>query len=129
MSEHRVEAVILTYRPDERFAEAVRRLERQDYPLERIHVINTVSGIFPEEIENMPGISVTHIRPEEFDHGGTRDMGFALSEAEILVFMTQDALPANTKMIGELVKPLLDSDKVGVSYARQLPAEDCDEIE
>lgn len=77
----------------------------------------------------MSGVSVTHIEPEEFDHGGTRDMGFALSDAEILVFMTQDALPADREMLGELVKPLLKSERVGVSYARQLPAKGCDVIE
>mgnify|MGYP006922413420 CR=1 FL=1 len=43
--------------------------------------------------------------------------------------MTQDALPADKDMIGELVKPLLASKGVGVSYARQLPAKGCDEIE
>ena len=130
MNERRcVDVVILTYRPDERFMEELKRLGKQDYPIGQIHVINTESGQFPEEAESLPGVSVTHILPQEFDHGATRDMGFALSKAEILVFMTQDALPADRKLIGELVKPLLASKRVGVSYARQLPEEGCDEIE
>ena len=129
MSKLCVDVVILTYRPDERFIEELRRLKRQEEPVGWIYVINTKSGTFPEEVEHMPGISVVHIEPEDFDHGRTRDMGFALSEAEILVFMTQDALPADRKLIGELTKPLLCSEKVGVSYARQLPAKGCDEIE
>lgn len=130
MNERRcVDVVILTYRPDERFIEELRRLGKQDYPIGQIHVINTESGQFPKEAESLPGVSVTHILPQEFDHGATRDMGFALSKAEILVFMTQDALPADRKLIGELVKPLLASKRVGVSYARQLPEEGCDEIE
>lgn len=129
MSKLCVDVVILTYRPDERFIEELRRLKRQEEPVGWIYVINTKSGTFPEEVEHMPGISVVHIEPEDFDHGRTRDMGFALSEAEILVYMTQDALPADRKLIGELTKPLLCSEKVGVSYARQLPAKGCDEIE
>jgi len=125
----RVDVVILTYRPDGRFQEAIRRLKRQRYPIGQIYVINTRTESFPEEVERMPGVSVTHIRQEEFDHGGTRDMAFSLSDAEILVFMTQDALPADTKMVGALVKPLLESEQIGVSYARQLPAKGCDTIE
>ncbi len=123
------DVVILTHRPDERFMEILRRLGKQDYPVGRIHVINTESGRFPREAESLPGVSVTHIRPEEFDHGATRDLGFALSEAGIVVFMTQDALPADRKMIGELVRPLLASGSIGVSYARQLPAKGCGGIE
>lgn len=130
MSEQsRVDVVILTYRPDSRFMEALRRLKRQRYPIGHIFVINTRSEFFPEEAGHMPGVSVIHIGKEEFDHGGTRDMGFALSDADILVLMTQDALPADTEMIGELVKPFFESKRVGVSYARQLPAKGCDFIE
>ena len=125
----RVDVVILTYRPDSRFMEALKRLKRQRYPIGHIFIINTRAEFFPEEAEHMRGVSVTHIRKDEFDHGGTRDMGFALSDADILVFMTQDALPANVEMVGELVKPLLVSERVGVAYARQLPAKGCDTIE
>lgn len=124
-----VDVMIPTFHPDKRFIELLKRLERQTYPVRHIYVINTRSGCFPKEVEQMPGIRVIHITPEEFDHGATRDLGFALSDAEFLVFMTQDAVPANTKLIEELVEPLLASGQVGVSYARQLPAKDCDMIE
>ena len=36
-------------------------------------------------------IEVTHIRQEEFDHGGTRNMGASISQADIVLYMTQDA--------------------------------------
>lgn len=124
-----VDVIIPTFRPDDKFEELLRRLGKQNYPIRHIHVINTKSGFFPEEVEQMHGVSVTHIDPTKFDHGATRDMGFTLSDAEILVFMTQDAIPANTRLIEELVKALKQTDRVGVSYARQLPAEDCDFIE
>lgn len=124
-----VDVVIPTYRPDVRFEELLRRLGKQNYPIRRIYVINTKSGTFPEKVERMPGVGVTHISLSEFDHGATRDMGFSLSDADILVFMTQDAVPANTRLIEELVKALKQTDRVGVSYARQLPAKNCDMIE
>lgn len=124
-----VDAVILTYRPDECLGEIVRRLKMQSCPVRQIYLINTRSGEFPEELAKTQGVTVKHIEPEEFDHGATRDLGFALSDADFLVFMTQDAVPADRGLIGELMKPLLASDRVGIAYARQLPAKDCDVIE
>ena len=43
----------------------------------------------------MPGVIVTHIEPEEFDHGATRDLGMRLTDAPVVVYMTQDAVPAD----------------------------------
>ncbi len=127
--ESNVDVVILTYHPDARFREGLYRLKKQDYPIGRIYIINTKSDSFPEDVEQMDGIEVRHIGHEEFDHGGTRDMAFRLSDAGIVVFMTQDAVPADEHLIGRLVKPLMESERIGVSYARQLPARDCDELE
>lgn len=73
-------------------------------------------------------ISISHISKREFDHGATRNIGVKKSEAPIFVMMTQDAIPENKYMIENLVKAL-DQDRVAVSYARQIPAKDCNETE
>lgn len=41
--------------------------------------------------------------------------------------MTQDAMPADDNLIEQLTEPLRD--QVAVSYARQLPREDCAPVE
>lgn len=123
-----IEVIIPTYRPDSQVIELVRRLKKQTVPPDRIHMIDTRSGSFPEELEEDPGIKLTRIEPEHFDHGGTRAMGADSSNAEILIFMTQDAMPANPNLIENLVKALRQ-EKVGAAYARQLPAKDCRVIE
>ena len=123
-----IEVIIPTYRPDSQVIELVRRLKKQTVPPDRIHMIDTRSGSFPEELEADPGIKLTRIEPEHFDHGGTRAMGADSSNAEILIFMTQDAMPANPNLIENLVKALRQ-EKVGAAYARQLPAKDCRVIE
>ena len=124
-----VDVVIPTYRPDGRFVELLKRLGKQDYPIRHVHVLNTRSDRFLNEIEDMPGVMVTHIEKKEFDHGGTRHLAFELSDAEVLVFMTQDAMPADAEVVSQLLKTLYSSERVAVSYARQLPAKDCDFIE
>ena len=124
----RVDVVIPTYRPDGRLEELLKRLGKQSCPIRHIYVINTRSDRFPEDVEHIPGVIVSHIDQEDFDHGATRNLGFSMSDAKIVVFMTQDAMPADSRLIENLIEPL-GEELVGVSYARQLPASDCDFIE
>ena len=57
-----------------------------------------------------------------------RNRATAYSNADIFVCMTQDAIPADTALIGHLVEAL-QQPKVAAAYARQLPLPDCREIE
>lgn len=124
-----VDVVIPSYRPDEKFSRLVKKLQEQEYPIGTIFVINTKAGRFPKEVEQMEKVKVSHIERREFDHGATRDMGMQMSKAEIVVFMTQDAVPADEYVIGNLVKVLEEDEMTGAAYARQLVASDCNYIE
>lgn len=123
-----VDIIIPTYRPDNKFKQLILRLKQQDYPLRRICVVNTKSDIFPEEFCEEQGLEVCHIEKSEFDHGGTRNMAICKTDAGIVVFMTQDAVPANRQLIGNLVKAFSEP-KIAAAYARQLPRKDCSVIE
>ena len=123
-----VDIVIPTYRPGDEFVELITRLKKQDYPIRTISVVNTETGVFPEEFCKKNDIQVTHIPKSEFDHGGTRDMAMRQSDAEIVVFMTQDAMPANPQLLSNLVNGFSE-DRIAAVYARQLPREDCSIIE
>lgn len=124
-----VDVVIPSYRPDEKFSRLVKKLQEQEYPIGTIFVINTKAGRFPKEVEQMEKVKVSHIERREFDHGATRDMGMQMSKAEIVVFMTQDAVPADEYVIGNLVKVLEEDEMTGAAYARRLAASDCNYIE
>lgn len=124
----KIDVIIPVYKPGKEFTELIRRLIKQSYPIHEIHVIHTRGGEFPEEFCREHHVRVTHIEKEEFDHGGTRHMGAELSEADILLFMTQDAMPKNTELIAKMADAF-ETENVGATYARQLPAKDCDVIE
>lgn len=65
---------------------------------------------------------VIHTIPQhEFDHGGTRRLATELVNADVYIFMTQDAYPANSNTFKKLVENLYLSEKIGVAYGRQLP--------
>lgn len=58
-----------------------------------------------------------------FSHGRARNLGAREAESEIIVLMTQDALPADHHWLAELLKPLADA-KVAAVYSRQAPQPD-----
>ena len=57
----------------------------------------------------------------EFDHGGTRQMAvLRLDDCDIIVFLTQDAVPVSLDSIRQLVSAF-DDPEVVIAYGRQLP--------
>jgi len=67
------------------------------------------------------GMELHSIRRAEFNHGATRQFGAELaSEAEILVYLTQDAVLASSDAIQRLLAALRDP-QVGAVWGRQLP--------
>lgn len=126
----KVDIIIPTYKPSLECRQLIKRLEEQSYPIHKIRIINTQKEYFDESIADGKSIiSITHIAKEEFDHGGTRKKAAGESDADILVFMTQDALPDDNDLIKNLVEPFLSNDNIGAVYARQLPKSDCHTIE
>ena len=124
-----VDVLIPVYRPDGKLTELLKRLKMQNYPIHRVILMNTEEKHFPAELTGIwDRVEVYHLAKEEFDHGGTRDRGVRMSTADLVVCMTQDAMPADETLIEELVKPFDDSE-VWAAYARQLPNEDCREVE
>ena len=67
------------------------------------------------------GARVVAIAREVFDHGGTRNRFLELTDAPVLVYLTQDAIPADPGAIAALVTALDERPEVGVAYGRQLP--------
>ena len=101
----KIDVIIPTYKPGKEFEKLIGRLQKQEYPIHKIIIINTRTDIFPEELNRSNyKIEITHIEPDQFDHGGTRNMGAGMSDAVIVVYMTQDAIPLDEKLIGTFSK-------------------------
>lgn len=125
----KVDVIIPTYHPDERFQKSIEMLLQQTVLPETIRIVNTEERFWKKEIENLsPSIVVTHISKQEFDHGASRNLGAADSTADVLLFMTQDAVPADCYLIEELLK-YLEKEKTAAVYARQLPNKNCSDLE
>lgn len=67
------------------------------------------------------GFDAQVIPKSEFNHGGTRQFGVnGLPDADVVVFLTQDALLAEPEAIKNILAVFAD-DGVGAAYGRQLP--------
>ena len=126
----KIDVIIPTYKPGKEFEKLIGRLQKQEYPIHKIIIINTRTDIFPEELNRSNyKIEITHIEPDQFDHGGTRNMGAGMTDADIVVYMTQDAIPVDEKLIGTFAKIFEENPDIGIAYGRQLPREECNIIE
>ncbi len=92
---------------------------------EQVEVVVVDSGSSDGSAERARrlGALVHHVPPDEFHHGGTRNLGVELSRGETLVFTSQDAVAASENWLALLTAPLGGKATAGV-YGRQLPHED-----
>ena len=125
-----VDAIIPVYRPGNEFKELLRRLSNQSYLLNKIILMNTGEAPWREEIEKeFPLCEIHLLKKEDFDHGGTRHEATTYSDADYLLFLTQDALPNNEFLVEKLLSGFAQDEKVKAAYGRQLPNATCREIE
>lgn len=67
------------------------------------------------------GARVEIIEPASFNHGGTRRWASQQVEADALIYLTQDAIPASPDSFANLLDELYAEADIGVAYGRQLP--------
>lgn len=129
-----VDVIIPVYKPDRGFLSLVEKLETQTVPVNRIIIMNTEQKyldrlLYGTTIERTyHNITVKHLSKREFDHGHTRNKGVKLSQADVFLMMTQDAIPADEYLVERLLAGLR-GERIAVAYARQLPGGDSGEIE
>ncbi len=125
-----VDIIIPVYKPDEKLLSLVERLQKQDYEIETIRIINTKSNLPLPTIPMEPyPVEVLEIEAADFDHGATRNMGARRSNADLLLFMTQDAVPADIHLVSSFVQVFKKYQDLNIAYGRQLPNQDCNVVE
>lgn len=129
-----IDAVIPVWRPDGRLKDCVEGLLAQRFPVRSITLILSVEDpqekwvSQTEELLKFPGVRIEKIHRRKFNHGGTRAAWAKERDASILLFMVQDAVPADRHLTERLVEALQDG-QAAVAYARHLPDGRCDPIE
>ncbi len=104
-------------------------LERQTLVPDEILLVDSGSNdatcdIIKRHIAEHTFIRLLEIQQRDFDHGGTRTLAAKQTTGDILVYMTQDAIPASKDALALLIEPFSDNEKIAASYGRQLPVTD-----
>lgn len=129
-----VDVIIPVYKPERGFLTLLEKLQMQTVPVNRIIIMNTEQKYYDELVQGTSLVPddhtmiVEHLSKREFDHGRTRNQGVCLSEADVFLMMTQDAIPADAFLVERLLSRLA-VDKVAAAYARQLPGRESGEVE
>lgn len=118
--------IIPTYNPNEKFVELMNSLEMQTITTDSMIVIDSESAIdIRSKIKN-PRVKIEKIAKKDFNHGATRQKGVEMAhDAEIIVFLTQDAILADEHALESLIRSF-DDETIGAAYGRQLPHKDAD---
>lgn len=114
--------IIPTYNAGQQIGLLLNALKSQTHPCE-VLVIDSSSTDGTPGIAGHEGAKVLTREREEFDHGGTRTLAARTVSGDILVYLTQDALPADDRAIENLLRPL-ENQSVAAVYGRQLPKPD-----
>lgn len=103
-------------------------LAAQSLPDVHFLAIDSASGDDTVNLLEAAGFDVHIIPSQTFNHGATRQFAVELTpDAEVIIFMTQDAILADSSSLQQLVNTFADP-AVGVAYGRQLPALDATPI-
>jgi rhamnosyltransferase len=124
----RVAVIIPTFNAARHWAALSAGINAQSLVPDRVVVIDSSSSDGTAELARSDGFEVVVISPDDFNHGGTRQMGADVVNADLLIYLTQDAVPFGTDGFARLVSSFEDVE-IGAAYGRQLPREKASAIE
>ena len=102
-------------------------LAQDTKPLEII-IIDSLSIDNTIDIAKRFGAKTIVIPRNTFNHGKTRNLAAVEANGNILVFMTQDALPQDNTLLSKLTAPLQTSD-IAATFGRHIPRHDAPPLE
>lgn len=124
-----VSIVLPTYQGAAYLEETLAALNSQKFaPGFEIVAIDSQSKDDTPHLLREAGARVYSIPQSEFGHGKTRNFGVRKARGEIIVFLSQDAMPVGRDWLQQLVE-VVQNPRVGAAFARQLPRSDATPLE
>ena len=118
----KIKIIIPVYNPDKEFSYLLKSIASQS--IKNLAVLIIDSGTnhkYRESIQSMKNITVMDIDAQDFNHGGTRQMGIDIcNDVDVFVFLTQDAILADEYAIEELTS-VFENESIGCAYGKQIP--------
>ncbi|MCL1825576.1 MAG: glycosyltransferase family 2 protein [Betaproteobacteria bacterium] len=118
--------VIPTYNAGSLWQKVIEALQAQRSDFDKILIIDSGSVDDTITIARRAGFAVEQIPSSEFNHGATRNLGVQKIDCDIVVFLTQDAIPVGKAI--SLIAKAFDNERIAIAYGRQLPHDDATPI-
>lgn len=111
--------------------DSLRAVRAQQGPFTIAEVLAIDSGSTDGTLEILArhGVRTRQIAPHEFGHGRTRNLAAREATGDLVVFLTQDATPANERWLAPLVATLTSDPLVAGVWSRHAPRPDCHPME
>ena len=84
-------------------------------------IMDSSDDITPEIVKEFP-VKFVRVEPEDYNYGGTRNEGAAMTDGDFLVFLSTDVEIRDKRWLSKLTRHFSDPEVAGV-YGRQLPKE------
>lgn len=81
-----------------------------------------------EKYSNNHNVRVVRVEPEDYNYGGTRNLGASMTRGDLLVFISTDVIIGDTDWLTKLVKNTEDPLVAGI-YGGQIPKENASPME
>jgi rhamnosyltransferase len=120
-SSNTISVIIPTRNAGQSFTWLLDILQNQTLKPVQIIVVDSESPDKTRQLAVGRNCKVITIKRAQFDHGTTRNLAASEVPSEFVVFLTQDAIPADENMIAELLKPMQADSNIAICYGRQLP--------
>jgi len=121
-------SIILLVKNGERYLEELLDsvFAQRDAGQFEVVAIDSGSGDRSKEILRKFPLQLHEIPPQEFNHGATRNLGAKLAcpDSQYLVYLTQDATPADASWLAHLIRPMQEDPEVGGVFSRHIPRPD-----
>jgi rhamnosyltransferase len=98
-------------------------LNNQNVKAKEILIVDSESEDKTVAIARRFGANIIKIKRKFFNHGGTRNFAASLTKGDVLIFLTQDALPDDRFFIQNLTAPLSQV-HIAAAFGRQKPRPD-----
>ena len=129
MNDSKIGLCVPTLNAGSEWSDWLKQLSCQKACLDISIIIDSSSDDNTVDLAKNAGLRVHSISRSDFNHGSTRQLGVRLmSEVEIIVFLTQDAILFSPGSISNLLLEF-ENPTVGAAYGRQLPRKKASYIE
>jgi len=123
--------VVLTKNGGALLAESLAAIAAQRHaePFEVVVIDSGSTDGTAERLAADSRVRLTRIAAADFQHGRTRNLAMRLATGELVMFLTQDAVPAGDGWLAAYVRFMQAHPEVAGAFGRQVPRPDADALE